>query len=325
MKKAKISGVGCFYPDNIVTNDDLAKIVDTSDEWIHKRTGIRKRRLSAGENTSDLAVMAARNAIENAGLTPKDIDLIVLATTSPDFLTPSTAAVVQGKIGALNAACFDILAACSGFIYGLKIGKSFIESGAYKKVLIIGAEVLSKILDWNDRNTCVLFGDGAGAAVLEETEDRGIETVHIGTYGEKADLLTCKSHPLNNPYYKEDIDTFDKISMDGREVFKFATNIIPEQVNLILKENDLKIEDIKYIIPHQANLRIIESAAKKLNVSMDKFYVNLDEYGNTSAACIPICMDEMNRRGLLNNGDKIITVAFGGGLTFGAALIIWNK
>ena len=325
MKKAKISGVGCYYPDNIVTNDDLAKIVDTSDEWIHKRTGIRKRRLSTGENTSDLAVMAAKNAIKNAGLTPEDIDLIVLATTSPDFLTPSTAAIVQGRIGAKNAACFDILAACSGFIYGLKIVKSFIESGAYKKVLIIGAEVLSKILDWNDRNTCVLFGDGAGAAVFEAAEESGIETVNIGTYGDKADLLICKSHPLNNPYYKEDMDTFGKISMDGREVYKFATNIIPEQVNLILKENNLKIEDIKYIIPHQANLRIIETAAKKLNVSMDKFYVNLNEYGNTSAACIPICMDEMNRHGLLNNGDKIITVAFGGGLTFGAALIIWSK
>ncbi|MFA6939447.1 MAG: beta-ketoacyl-ACP synthase III [Clostridiaceae bacterium] len=325
MKKAKISGVGCYYPDNIVTNDDLAKIVDTSDEWIHKRTGIRKRRLSTGENTSDLAVMAAKNAIKNAGLIPEDIDLIVLATTSPDFLTPSTAAIVQGRIGAKNAACFDILAACSGFIYGLKIVKSFIESGAYKKVLIIGAEVLSKILDWNDRNTCVLFGDGAGAAVFEAAEESGIETVNIGTYGDKADLLICKSHPLNNPYYKEDMDTFGKISMDGREVYKFATNIIPEQVNLILKENNLKIEDIKYIIPHQANLRIIETAAKKLNVSMDKFYVNLNEYGNTSAACIPICMDEMNRHGLLNNGDKIITVAFGGGLTFGAALIIWSK
>lgn len=325
MKKAKISGVGCYYPDNIVTNDDLAKIVDTSDEWIHKRTGIRKRRLSTGENTSDLAVMAAKNAIKNAGLAPEDIDSIILATTSPDFLTPSTAAVVQGKIGAKNAASFDILAACSGFIYGLKIGKSFIESGAYKKVLVIGAEVLSKILDWNDRNTCVLFGDGAGAAVLEAAEEGGIETVHIGTYGDKAELLTCKSHPLNNPYYKEDQDTFDKISMDGREVFKFATNIMPEQINLLLKENNLKIEDIKYIIPHQANLRIIETAAKKLNIGMEKFYVNLNEYGNTSAACIPICMDEMNRQGLLNKGDKIITVAFGGGLTYGAALIIWNK
>lgn len=325
MRKVRISGVGFYLPENVVTNDDLAGIVDTSDEWIHKRTGIRKRRLTKDENTSDLGAFAAKNAIENAGLTPEDIELIILATTSPDCLTPSTAALVQGKIRAKNAACFDILAACSGFVYGLKIGKSFIESGAYKKVLVIGAEVLSKVVDWKDRGTCVLFGDGAGAAVLETTEGAGIETVNIGTFGDKAHLLTCKSNPLNNPYFKEDMDDFGKISMDGREVYKFATNIIPDQVNLILKENNLNIEDIKYIIPHQANLRIIESAAKKLNLGMDKFYVNLNEYGNTSSACIPICMVEMDEKGLLKKGDKIITVAFGGGLTFGAALIIWNK
>lgn len=325
MKKAKISGIGSYFPDNIVTNDDLSKIMDTSDEWINKRTGIRKRRLSTQENTSDLAIIAAKNALKNANISAEDLDLIILATTTPDYLTPSTASIVQSKIGAKNAACFDILAACSGFIYAMKIGKSFIESGAYKKVLIIGAEVLSKILDWQDRKTCVLFGDAAGAAVLEETGDMGIETVHIGTFGDKGNLIRCKSHPLNNPYFKEDMETFDKIYMDGREVFKFAINIIPEEVNLIVKENNLNIDDIKYIIPHQANLRIIEAAAKKLNIGMDKFYVNLNEYGNTSSASIPLCIDEMDSLGLLNNGDKIITVAFGGGLTYGAALIIWNK
>jgi 3-oxoacyl-[acyl-carrier-protein] synthase III len=325
LKKAKITGIGSYFPDNIVTNDDLSKIMDTSDEWINKRTGIRKRRLTIKENTSDLAIMAAKNALKSANISAEDLDLIILATTTPDFLTPSTASIVQSKIGAENAACFDILAACSGFIYALKTGKSFIESGAYKKVLIIGAEVLSKFLDWQDRTTCVLFGDAAGAAVLEETEDMGIETVHIGTFGDRGHLIRCKSHPLNNPYYKEDLETYDKVHMDGREVFKFAINIIPEEVNLILKENNLTLDDIKYIIPHQANLRIIESAAKKLDIGMDKFYVNLNEYGNTSSASIPLCLDEMERRGLLNNGDKLITVAFGGGLTYGAALIIWNK
>lgn len=325
MKKAKITGIGSYFPDNIVTNDDLSKIMDTSDEWISKRTGIRKRRLTIKENTSDLAIMAAKNALKSANISAEDLDLIILATTTPDFLTPSTASIVQSKIGAENAACFDILAACSGFIYALKTGKSFIESGAYKKVLIIGAEVLSKFLDWQDRTTCVLFGDAAGAAVLEETEDMGIETVHIGTFGDRGHLIRCKSHPLNNPYYKEDLETYDKVHMDGREVFKFAINIIPEEVNLILRENNLTLDDIKYIIPHQANLRIIESAAKKLDIGMDKFYVNLNEYGNTSSASIPLCLDEMERHGLLNNGDKLITVAFGGGLTYGAALIIWNK
>lgn len=325
MKKAKITGIGSYFPDNIVTNDDLSKIMDTSDEWISKRTGIRKRRLSIKENTSDLAIMAAKNALKSANISAEDLDLIILATTTPDYLTPSTASIVQSKIGAENAACFDILAACSGFIYALKTGKSFIESGAYKRVLIIGAEVLSKFLDWQDRTTCVLFGDAAGAAVLEETEDMGIETVHIGTFGDRGHLIRCKSHPLNNPYYKEDLETFDKVHMDGREVFKFAINIIPEEVNLILRENNLTLDDIKYIIPHQANLRIIESAAKKLDIGMDKFYVNLNEYGNTSSASIPLCLDEMEKRSLLNNGDKLITVAFGGGLTYGAALIIWNK
>lgn len=325
MLKGKIIGIGSYFPENKISNDDLSKIMDTSDEWIFKRTGIKNRRLTTGENTSDLGAEAAIRAIKDANLTPLDIDLIIVSTTSPDCLSPSTAAIIQKIVGAKNAACFDILAACTGFIYCLKIGSSFIESGAYKNILIIGAEVLSKIMDWEDRNSCVLFGDGAGAVVISSSEDYGIESVHIGTIGEKNELIYCKSHPLNNPYYKEDLDTFDKISMDGKEVFKFATSIIPQEVNYILGEKGLNIDDIKYIVPHQANVRIIESAAKKLDVSKDKFYINLDEYGNTSSASIPIALDEMDKKGLLNNGDKLIIVGFGGGLTYGAALIIWNK
>ncbi|MFA9397071.1 MAG: beta-ketoacyl-ACP synthase III [Clostridiaceae bacterium] len=325
MIKGRIAGIGSYVPENVLTNEDLSKLVDTSDEWIYTRTGISNRRITKEENTSDLAAKAAEKALENAKISPLEIDLIIVATTSPDALTPATAAIVQNKIGAKNSACFDVLAACTGFIYGLKIANSFIKSGDYNNILVIGAEALSKIIDWKDRNTCVLFGDGAGAIVLSKTSGDGISSVDIGTDGEKNEYILCKSHPINNPINKVEKDILGKMSMNGKEVFKFAVNIIPRLINKLLEDNNIKIQELDYIVPHQANNRIIELAAKKLDVDVDKFYMNLEKYGNTSSASIPLALDEMNKKGLLKNGQKLALVGFGGGLTYGSSLIIWNK
>lgn len=326
MKEVKITGVGKYVPDHIMTNDDLSKFVDTSDEWISTRTGIKERRLSSGENTSDLASKAALKALDNAKISPEEIDLIVVATSSPDALSPSTAVFVQKNIGAFNAACFDISAACSGFIYALNIGSQFIKTGQSKKALIIGAEVLSKVTDWEDRNTCVLFGDGSGAVVLEPSEEKGISSIFCGADGRKSEFLGIGEGaiPVKNPLVnsKENIKDI-KITMDGREVFKFATNIILEAVDKVLKDSGNSLDDIKYIVPHQANYRIIELAAKKLGVSKDKFFLNLQHYGNTSAASIPIALEEMAEKELIKKGDKLILVAFGAGFTWAACLIEW--
>jgi 3-oxoacyl-[acyl-carrier-protein] synthase-3 len=324
MKEVKIASMGSYVPENIMTNDDLSKIVDTNDEWISSRTGIKERRISKGENTSDLGAKAAMKALEKAGLTPEDVDLIVVATSSPDSLSPSTAVYIQAKIGAFNAACFDISAACSGFIYALNVASQFIKSGQSKTALVIGAEVLSKITDWTDRGTCVLFGDGAGAAVLVPSEEKGIASIFNGADGRKAEFLTISCVPVKNPFVTpEKIDDI-KISMDGGEVFKFASNIILEAVDKVLKDTGYSLDDIKYIVPHQANYRIIKYAAKKLGAPDEKFYVNLQKYGNTSAASIPIAVDEMVDKGLLEKGDKIIMVAFGAGFTWSVALVEWN-
>lgn len=323
MNNVKIAGTGSYAPRNIVTNDDLSKLVDTSDEWIASRTGIKERRITEGEDTSDLAAKAALEAIKSSSISPLDIELIIVATTSPDSFTPSTACLVQAQIGADNAACFDIAAACSGFIYALNTAAQFIRCGTYKTALIIGAEVLSKILDWEDRSTCVLFGDGAGAAILQASDENGILSVHIGSDGKKAEFLKCSAIEVKNPFSDNKAASKSTVSMNGREVFKFASRVIPKGIGDVLEDTSYTLEDIKYIIPHQANMRIIEAAAKKLNVDINKFYINLDKYGNTSAATIPIALDEMVKKGLLRKGDKIIFVGFGGGLTFGSALINW--
>ena len=321
MKEVKIAGIGRYVPEKIVTNDDLSKIVDTNDEWITTRTGIKERRISEGENTSDLGTKAALNAIKDAGLSVDDIDLIIVSTSSPDALSPSTAVYIQRNIGAFNAACFDISAACSGFIYALNIGSQFIKTGQSKNALVIGAEVLSKVTDWTDRNTCVLFGDGSGAVVLTASETKGVSSIFCGADGRKAEFLEISCVPVKNLYVKpEKIDDI-RISMDGREVFRFASNVILEAIDKVLKDSGLTLEDIKYIVPHQANYRIIEFAAKKLGVSMEKFYVNLQKYGNTSAASIPIALDEMKKDKVVEKGDKMILVAFGAGFTWSAALV----
>ena len=321
--QVKIIGTGSYAPLNIVTNEDLSKIMDTSDEWIYSRTGIRERKISVTENTSDLSTMAALKALDNANIKAEDIDLIIVGTCTPDNFIPSTACLVQANIGAINATCFDISAACTGFIYGLNIATQFIKTGQSKVALVIGAETLSKIVNWEDRTTSVLFGDGAGAAILKISEDIGIISIYTGSDGTRGEVLKCEANPLISPY-TTDAGTHDKfVTMDGREIFKFAVKVIEKSIKEVLKNTGYSLQDIKYIVPHQANLRIIEYCSKKLKVDGDKFYINLDIYGNTSAASIPIAFDELARKNLLIKGDKVIFVGFGGGLSWGAALIIY--
>lgn len=306
-----------------VTNDDLSKFIETSDEWISSRTGIKQRIISDDKNTSDLCIDTAWKLLKKTNLTPDDIDLIIIATLSPDFLTPSTACIVQGKIGASNAVAFDINAACSGFVYALCTAEKFIRCGTYKNIMVLGAETLSKLIDWSDRNTCVLFGDGAGGVIISRTESgkNCIIAEDMHTDGKKCQAITANELPLNNIFVKAPDDTKHFVGMNGREVFSFATRKVPKSINAVLKKSGLSFDDIKYIVPHQANTRIIEIVAKKLNLPLDKFYLNTDRFGNTSAASIPIALGEMSEKNLLQNGDKIIITGFGGGLTWGSVLI----
>lgn len=324
MSEVQIIGTGSYAPLNIMTNHQLSEIVDTSDEWIVSMTGIKQRHISTGENTSDLATKAALCALEDAKIKPEDIELIVLASTSPDQFVPATACIVQGNIGAVNAMAFDISAACTGFIFGLDIALQFLKTGKYKRALVIGAEVLSKIVDWTDRNTCILFGDGAGAAVIEVGNKRGIISVNSASEGSKFELLTCPTVDVKNTFTNGTEDFKGKIDMDGKAIFKFAVSIIENSIVKILEENSYTLDDIKYVVCHQANARIIDFVVKRMKADKDKFYVNIDMYGNTSAASIAIALDEMNKTNLLNAGDKIILVGFGGGLTYGASLIEWT-
>jgi 3-oxoacyl-(acyl-carrier-protein) synthase III len=326
MNKVQVIGTGSYVPPKIVSNDHLSCLVDTSDEWISSRTGIKERRISEGENTAEMASKAAMKAIEKANIKPEDIDLIIVGTATPDSFIPSTACIVQGNIKAVNATCFDISAACSGFIYGLDIATQFIRSGGCSTALVIGAETLSKIINWEDRNTCVLFGDGAAAAILKTSDVEGVLSIFRGSDGSKGNALTSDSIPVKNPYVSKEY--LDKqldatIKMDGREIFKFAVKIIAQGVEKLLEDANCSIEDIKYIVPHQANVRIIESAAKKLGINEEKFYINLDKYGNTSAATVGIALDDMVEQNLIQRGDKILLIGFGGGLTYGGLIIQW--
>lgn len=324
MNEVQIIGTGSYAPLNIMTNHQLSEIVDTSDEWIFSMTGIKQRHISQGENTSDLATKAALSALKDANVNAEDIDLIIVASTSPDQFVPATACLVQGNIGAVNAMAFDISAACTGFIFALNIAMQFLRTGQRKRALIIGAEVLSKIVDWTDRNTCILFGDGAGAAVLEAGSVRGIISINSASQGEKARFLTCPTVDVVNTFTKGNENFKSKIKMDGKEIFKFAVRIIASSISKILKENNYTLDDIKYVVCHQANFRIIDFVVRRLKADKNKFFVNLDRYGNTSSASIAIAMDEMNKKKLLEAGDKIILVGFGGGLTYGASLIEWT-
>lgn len=323
MSNVGIAGTGAYVPSLAVTNDDISELVETNDEWIMKRTGIRERRISQGEDTSDMASKAALCALERADVEPKDVELIIVATISPDMFIPSVACLVQSKIGADDAACFDINVACSGFVYAMEIAQSMMKSMNYKNALIIGSETLSKVINWKDRSTCILFGDGAGAAVLKRTEESGIMKSYLKSEGKKGDALTIGAADFNTPFSKESVERDRHIYMNGGDVLKFAVNALADSVNKVLDETGFSMDDIKYIVPHQANVRIIQSAAKKLHTDLDKFYINLEKYGNTSSASVPIALNEMYEKGMLKKGDKFILVAFGGGLTYAATMIEW--
>lgn len=323
MSNVEIASIGAYLPPLVVTNHKISEFVETNDEWIVQRTGVSERRISEGENTSDIATKAAEVALERAGLNPEDLDLIIVATISPDMFIPSVACIVQSNLNADKAACFDISVACSGFVYALEIANGLMQSMNYKNALIIGAEVLSKVTDWTDRATCILFGDGAGAAVIKQSERKGIIKSYLRSEGKKGSALTIGGANIDTPFSKEKTLNDKFIKMNGREVFKFAVGAIEEAVNEVIKDTNVSLEEIKYIVPHQANSRILELAAEKLNLDKEKFYLNLDKVANTSSASVPIALNEMYEKGLLNKGDKLILVAFGGGLTYAASLIEW--
>ncbi len=326
MLRARITGTGLYVPKKVLTNFDIEKMVDTSDEWIRERTGIRERRIAEeGEAASDLALMAAHEALKSAGLKARKLDLIIVATVSGDMPLPSTACILQHKLGAKKAAAFDVNAACSGFIYALSAADAFIRAGTHERVLVVGAEVLSRITDWTDRSTCVLLGDGAGAAVLEADKgDRGILSVKLNADGSMWDLLHIPAGGSRMPATEETVKKrLHYMKMRGNETFKVAVRTLEKLVLSTLKEHRLEPEDIALLIPHQANHRIISATAKRLGLGLDRVMINLDRYGNTSAASIPIALDEAVRSGRVRKGDYIILEAFGGGLTWASALIKW--
>ncbi|MDX9916424.1 MAG: beta-ketoacyl-ACP synthase III [Gudongella sp.] len=330
MKKISvgITGLGSYVPSMAMTNEDMSKLVETSDEWITSRTGIRERRI-ADENTatSDLATNAAENALKDAGINASDIDLIIVATATPDHMFPSTAAIVQKNLGAEKAAAFDLSVGCSGFIYAVMTGSNFIATGMYKKVLVIGAETLSKIVDWTDRNTCVLFGDGAGACVLEPCDESfGILSSELGSDGPNGDVLILPAGGSRNPATAETVkNNMHTIKMDGKEVFKFAVRVMEKSSVRVLEEAGLTPEDIDFLIPHQANMRIIDAAMKKLQLDKEKTYINLDKYGNMSAASVPVALDEAVRENRIKKGDIVLLIAFGAGLSWASIVMRWNR
>lgn len=319
--RMKIVGTGSALPKRIVTNDELSQIVDTSDEWIRERTGIVQRRIATQETTTSMAVEAARKALEDAKVDPEQIDLVIVSTFTPDRSLPNTACAVQGAVGCRHAAAFEMNAACSGFLFALNTVYAYFSLGVYKTALIIGAETISKMIDWTDRSSCVLFGDGAGAAVVQmdnESENPYIFVQHAD--GEKGNVLTCDCHRKAN-MWSETSDQRETLWMDGQEVFRFAVRKVPECIGEVLEKANLSAKEVDWFFLHQANKRIVQSVAKRLNVEESKFPVNVDHYGNTSAASIPILLDEWKKTGRIKEGDRAILSGFGAGLTWGAALI----
>jgi 3-oxoacyl-[acyl-carrier-protein] synthase-3 len=324
--RSRVVGTGSAVPDRILANHDLEKMVDTTDEWITSRTGIKERRIaSADDFTSTLATTAARNALEMAGVSPAELDMIVVATVTPDYPFPSTATLIQNNLKAVNASAFDLSAACAGFIYGLSIVDKFIKTGSVKTALVIGAEVLSRIVDWNDRNSCLLFGDGAGAVVLKAEEgDCGILDTYMMSDGSNWELLYQPAPGNRNPAsYKVVDERLPFIRMQGNEVFKLAVRAMEDAALKVLSAGGMTSADVDLFIPHQANRRIIDAIGKRLAVPDEKVYVNIDRFGNTSSASIPIALDEANRKGLVKPGDLLLLDSFGGGLAWGAATIRW--
>lgn len=317
----RIIGTGSYLPETIVTNDDLSKIMDTSDEWISSRTGIKERHLAKEESTAFMCVEAAKRALANAGMQAEELELIIVGTITGDHITPSAACEIQAAIGAKNAVAFDVNAACSGFLFALHTAHAYLQSGIYKNALLLGAETLSKIMDWSDRSTCVLFGDGAGAAVVR-SDEQGLLAFDQGSDGAKGHVLACRNRVNNNPLVTNPIE-LDYVHMDGQEVYKFAVSTVPKSISRVLEKAGIAAEDVNYYVLHQANIRIIQSVAKRLKLSEDKFPISLDHCGNISAGSVPILLDEMNQRGMLKRGDRIILSGFGAGLTWGTALLEW--
>ncbi|MBE7027098.1 MAG: ketoacyl-ACP synthase III [Ruminococcaceae bacterium] len=321
--KAKIVGGGYYLPDRVLTNADLEQMVDTSDEWIVRRTGIKERRIADNDvYTSDMAFYAARKAIDNTNINPEDLDLIIIATCTPDMYTPNVSCMVQARLGAVNAAAFDISSACTGFISALTVANQFIATGYYKKVLVVGAENLSRMTDYKDRNTCVLFGDGAGAFIFEASEDEGVLATEIGADGVGGKNLTSLA------FRDDEAEMAKRVSknkqtlwMDGSEVLKFAVRTMVQATFDVLEKAGLSIDDVDMIVPHQANIRIIDGAVKRLGIDSEKVFVNIEKYGNMSSACIPIALCEAIEQGKIKKGDTVVLVGFGGGLTWGSAVI----
>lgn len=326
MRTVRIIGTGSALPDRKVTNDDLAQMVETSDEWIRERTGIGERRISEGDGVAQLASRACERALEMAGRKPQEVDLIIVATCSAEYLLPNCACQVQSELGASAAVAFDLNAAFSGFLFALHTAYAYIHSGIYKNALIAGAEVLSKMVDWTDRSTCVLFGDGAGAAYVEacEEENKGLISFTQGADGTKGMVLSCHDRQVVNPYVTPDSPLDAYIRMDGQEVYRFATRQVPACIQTALNQIQWTADDIDMYILHQANIRIIEAVAKRLKVDIDKFAVNVDRVGNMSSATVPVLLDELNRSGRLTPGMRIAMSGFGAGLTYGACVLIWG-
>lgn len=325
MQKAGILGLGCYLPPRKLTNSDLEKMVDTSDQWIVTRTGIRERRIAdTNVASSDLGVEAAKVAIKDAGLEAKDIDLIITATITPDMAFPATSCIIQDKIGARNAAAFDINAACSGFVFGIIIAQQFIETGVYNRILVVGAEKLTSIIDWQDRSTCVLFGDGAGACVIGRSTNRAIISSFMGADGSSGDLLKLPAGGSRLPATQDTVkDRLHFLKMEGNEVFKIAVRLMAEAANSAAKKIGIGCDDIALLIPHQANLRILMAVAKKMGLSSDRIFMNIERYGNMSAASTAVALVEASQQKRIKKGDNVVLVAFGGGLTYGAAVIQW--
>lgn len=325
--KMKITGTGSSLPREQVSNKKIMEWVETSDEWIQERTGIAGRHISTGETVPSLAADACIKALEQAGVDAADVDAILLATCSPEWLLPCAACQVQDMIGAVNAVAFDINAACSGFLFGLTTAQAYIASGVYKKILVVGSEVLSKIMNWEDRTSCILFGDGAGAALVEAVDDSdvsGMISFAQGSDGAKGMVLSCRERLLSNPLYTEEDKEEDfYVHMDGQAVYRFATRQVPDCIKEALDKVDMTVEDIDLFVLHQANARIIEAAAKRLHADIEKFPMNIDRMGNMSSATIPVLLDELNREGRLNRGDKLVLSGFGAGLTYGACVLSW--
>lgn len=319
----KIIGTGSCLPEMKVTNNDLAGIMDTSDEWIRSRTGIRERRLAKEETTAGMAAAAAQTALENSGVSSEEVDLIIVGTITGDNITPSAACLVQAKLGARRAVAFDINGACSGFLFALHTAYAYLQAGIYKTALVAGAETLSKIMDWTDRSTCVLFGDGAGAALLRREEGTGgILGFEQCSNGAGGDVLTCPGRGNHNPFYDAGRE-LGYVRMDGQEVYKFAVTKVPKTIQNVMEQAGLEEKDIRYFVLHQANIRIIQSVAKRLRAQESKFPTNLEHCGNISAGSVPILLDQMNQKGMLSKGDKIILSGFGAGLTWACAAVEW--